>query len=108
MRTAATGGKVTTCGNCDKPESYRCEGIDGKQLPCPVFGIPESAWAVMNLYNRCQARQALPYQGGVLDQPERLMRFFDIIDAEIGKHQDRKRTSTGQRPQLDTKPTGKR
>jgi len=109
MATAATGGKVTTCQNCDKPEAYRrgrCLGPRDQTKPqCPVHGIPAHAWAVVTLYNRCQARGALPYPGGILDQPENLMRFFDVIDNEMERYRARKRRpAAADRPEPEPRP----
>lgn len=36
--------------------------------------------AIILLYMRCDQRRCLPIAGGVFDQPERIMRWFDAID----------------------------
>jgi hypothetical protein len=51
--------------------------------------------AILRLYKLCRQNRALPYPGGVLDQPAWLMSAFDAIDAakdsflqEQQEHQD--------------------
>jgi hypothetical protein len=42
--------------------------------------VKEAAAELIGLYERCKAHNALPYPGGVLDQPEWIMQAFDTID----------------------------
>jgi hypothetical protein len=37
------------------------------------------------LYNRCRTNNVLPESGGILDQPESLMRDFDFIDGVVAE-----------------------
>jgi hypothetical protein len=45
----------------------------------------------LNLYNVCQSFQALPSEGGVLDQDQLIMRRFFVIEAAISEKQERDR-----------------
>lgn len=60
--------------------------------PCTLCGMPEltrrTETSVL-LWQRCRERGALPAAGGVLDQPERLMRVFDVVDDVVAKHQQK-------------------
>jgi hypothetical protein len=103
---------VTTCNTCDKADLYkqgRCVGERDERKPqCPVFGIPSWVWGVITLYNRCRANQCMPYDGGIMDQPERLMRFFDVIDNAM-ESQRKSKGWNNPRPKVDQpKPPGKR
>lgn len=40
---------------------------------------------LLRLYQRCQERGCLPYDGGVMDQPEAIMREFDVIDDTLAR-----------------------
>lgn len=42
--------------------------------------VKEAAAELISLYERCKASGALPYSGGVLDQPEWIMQAFDAIE----------------------------
>ena len=60
---------------------------------CAVCGQPDVGnreLAIINLYQRCLEFKALPYSGGVLDQPKYLLDYFDIIDARKRAHEDNK------------------
>lgn len=37
------------------------------------------------MYQDCKQRNALPHEGGVLDQPADLMRWFRILDERVAK-----------------------
>jgi hypothetical protein len=41
--------------------------------------------AIITLYQRCEKRNVLPNAGGILEQPEDIMNYFDVIDEEIAK-----------------------
>jgi hypothetical protein len=49
---------------------------------CPVSAIPPAAWRLYGLWIECRGLGALPYAGGVLDQPLIVRRAFPIFDAE--------------------------
>ena len=71
--------------------TFTCERQDcpGVQKPCSFCGMPDldrRSEALLSLYQRCLERKCLPYAGGVLDQPEDLMRAFDAIDERIALH----------------------
>lgn len=75
--------------------TFHCERQDcpGGPKPCGLCGMPEKdrrTEVLMNLYQRCKERGCLPYAGGVLDQPEDLMRDFDTIDERIALFKKRK------------------
>ena len=42
--------------------------------------------AILSLHGRCKAFRCLPYAGGMMDQPLRLMRLFDVIESRIAAH----------------------
>lgn len=46
---------------------------------------------VMRIYQRCSERKCLPYAGGVMDQPESLMRSFDVIDERMAAFKKKQR-----------------
>lgn len=71
-----------------------------KVLPCTMEGCGKPApdkWCLetLSLYQDCKQRNALPGEGGVLDQRADLMRWFRVLDervAEFKKEQaDRER-----------------
>lgn len=41
---------------------------------------------VLNLHARCKAFRCLPAAGGMMDQPMRLMRLFDVIEGRVAKY----------------------
>jgi len=43
---------------------------------------------VMRLYARCQAAKALPWAGGVLEQPGNLMELFEVVDQEKARFRE--------------------
>lgn len=45
---------------------------------------------LLNLYQRCKERDSLPHSGGVLDQPEDIMREFDLIDERVAVFRKKK------------------
>jgi hypothetical protein len=56
--------------------------------------MPEAGPDVLGLirtYQRCEARKCLPYEGGVLDQPEDILAAFDVIDGEVTQFEQRKK-----------------
>jgi len=40
----------------------------------------------LSLWDTCKNHNALPFAGGVLDQPHILMTCFDIIDSELAAY----------------------
>lgn len=46
---------------------------------------------ILGLYETCKNRNALPEQGGVLDQSVELMYWFDTIDGIVAKFKEEKR-----------------
>jgi len=79
--------------------SFICERDDlhAKGGGCPVCEeMPHPGpWEtrIMNLFQRCRERRALPCAGGVLDQPEDIMQAFDVIDDAIARHKKRSEES---------------
>ena len=47
----------------------------------PELGNQEAA--IMKLYNRCRASNALPFKGGAWEQPAWVMDLLDTVDAEV-------------------------
>lgn len=47
--------------------------------------IDKRAQSILLLYQRCKSRGCLPGPGGLLDQDERIMRWFDVLDTEIAE-----------------------
>ena len=114
-------GRAETCATCSKPEGYKCDGVgepvlnpdgtqrmgpDGptmawSQRPCKFAGMDPDLWRVLKLYERCKARRALPFPGGITDQPEEIMRLFDVIDAEMNAHQRTKSTPMSPQGMVD-------
>jgi len=45
---------------------------------------------IINLYQRCQEFKALPFSGGVLDQPAWLMDCFSVIEREKSLYEQKK------------------
>lgn len=37
-------------------------------------------FSIMRLFMRCRAWNVLPYPGGLTEQPEHIMRMFDVLD----------------------------
>lgn len=56
---------------------------------------------MMALYQRCAERKCLPYAGGVLDQPEELMRAFDVLDERLAAFRRRKRQDDDRADELE-------
>lgn len=68
-----------------------------KVVPCPFEGCGRPApdtWVddMLMLYQDCKQRNALPVAGGVLDQPEEIMRWFRVLDEIVADH--RKKAAT--------------
>lgn len=49
--------------------------------------------STLKLYQRCRERRALPFAGGVMDQPEDIMQAFDVIDEAIASKKKRDQES---------------
>jgi hypothetical protein len=49
---------------------------------CPVSAIPPAAWELLDLWIQCRAMGALPFAGGVLDQPLIVRRSFPVFEGE--------------------------
>ena len=47
--------------------------------------IEPAAWRILQLFGQCEQYQSLPSAGGILDQPDKLMIFFDHIKSELKK-----------------------
>lgn len=43
---------------------------------------------VIRLYMRCRSWKALPEPGGIQEQPEQIMRLFDILDRVVEEHRE--------------------
>lgn len=54
---------------------------------CGMPNVGPDVLAIMSLHARCKNSQALPFSGGVLDQPAYLMNLFDVIDQAHAEHQ---------------------
>ena len=50
----------------------------------PDVGPEEKS--ILTLYQRCKEWGQLPYKGNLLDQPDQIMRLFDVIAGKIGEH----------------------
>jgi hypothetical protein len=44
---------------------------------------------ILNLYHMCKTFNQLPRAGGVLDQPDKLMVFFQVINAAESERENR-------------------
>jgi len=54
---------------------------------CPVGVSSDDTDFFLKTYFLCEKFGCMPEQGGVLDQDNRLMEAFSIINLEIGKHE---------------------
>lgn len=52
---------------------------------CEMPWVGRDVKTIIQLWKRCRDRQALPESGGILDQPEEIMRAFDAIDETIDR-----------------------
>lgn len=68
--------------------------IEGKPSVCPLSyiykKIPE-AFILWNTYQKAKQFNTLPYNGGIMDQPNILMEAFTIIDTQISKNEKDKK-----------------
>jgi hypothetical protein len=48
---------------------------------CPVSGIPDEVWQLLNLWRSCRVMKTLPNAGGFLDQSPVVQRTFPVFDA---------------------------
>lgn len=79
----------------DLEEPLMIEGIENKYTGdfyrCPIAMITTQTQQTMDAYNRCrvmtelgyQSNGALPFSGGVQDQPAWVMDAFDILDRMV-------------------------
>lgn len=56
---------------------------------------------VLVLYQRCRRRQQLPVSGGVMDQPEELMAYFDAIDAAVSEFEQQQQEDARRNAEFD-------
>jgi hypothetical protein len=49
----------------------------------------------LELYTMCKEFHTLPYEGGVLDQPAKIMSAFYIVSNTINQHQQGRRGMNG-------------
>ncbi len=52
-----------------------------------MYGMTPDMHRIVTLYGRCMRYRVLPFPGGLADQPERVMAFFDVIHAEVKAHE---------------------
>jgi len=66
---------------CDEATAVPTFVIDGQQFHrCPLFYVDEGVLKVVRLW-KWSRRGHLPCEGGVLDQPAKLMEAIDLVDA---------------------------
>ncbi len=49
--------------------------------------ITQYTWNIIKLFNRCDQMKVLPKIGGLNDQNEKVMLYFDMIRDEYNRHQ---------------------
>ena len=73
---------------CDGETCDACK-VWGKGFHRKIKIEPEIE-GIIRIFNECERSRSLPFPGGFLDQPSSMMKCFDIIRAEIKKHEDQK------------------
>lgn len=68
---------------------------------CTMPPLDARVSGLMNLYQRCKERSSLPCAGGVLDQPEHIMRDFDVIDERVAVLRRKKAEDEEREQELD-------
>jgi hypothetical protein len=85
--------EVQHCPICKRGEDCKLHGR-GPEL------TTRALW-LLTLYRRVKRWKALPAEGGLLDQEERIMRKLDLIDSLVDEDMERKRKLAEARQRLD-------
>ncbi len=91
------------CEACREKELYKYRGCDGHRRVgkavepialdrfgswkvdcCPRLYITKKALTAVRLW-QFYKKGFLPYEGGILNQPYRVVQWFQVIDAEVSK-----------------------
>ena len=78
-----------------------CRRGDDCKLHADAPELSSAALFLLNLYRRVKRWKALPAEGGLLEQDERVMRKLDMIDSLVEEHYERKRKLAEARQKLD-------
>jgi hypothetical protein len=92
---AARGGRPPFIYAMGPPEAKQKTPV----FTCPRFVVPEWMWGLLDLWWYCRHLGALPFAGGVVDQPVVVRRAFAVWNAEMERI-ERSRAAAGRGAEL--------
>ena len=93
--------------------SFDCRRHDCTRKPgkdCPHCGMPDvrkDVSFILDLYARCRSNNALPYAGGILNQPAWIMDLFEVIDNVKASYRKEKGEAERVQAELEAKSNGR-
>jgi hypothetical protein len=62
---------------------------------------------ILDLYSRCRANRALPYAGGILEQPAWIMDLFEVVDNIKAEYHEKQAQKERLEAELEAKKDGR-